>query len=310
MYDSPMISVVVPTCNRPNELRDLLNCLSKQIIKVSEIIIVDSSDFEIDLGNQKLAFPRLEHIKVEIKSAAIQRNIGMGYVNVDCTYLSFLDDDVKPNADYLSNLVKGLEMTHGIGISGLAVNPIKGNVHRIPPKGIFGLVQRLFQLDSLIDGKLLKSGVNIPVRDHTGAVRQVEWLIGCSVWDYKKIANVRFEPDFKGASLSEDVIFSVRASVYGNLFVDPSTHLWHTESEIGRQRGANFWKMWVVNRKRLVQVMSKNKPNYFHFHLANFGQALSLTYNGFRNKTLFDGSLFGIVQGYKQLYISGQKNEN
>ena len=305
-----MISVVIPTRNRPIELNALLDSLMKQDTAVYEIIVVDSSDFEIDLSNYMDKVLNVNHIKVDVKSAAIQRNIGMEYVNEDCTYLSFLDDDVTPDADYLSNLVKGLEMTHGIGISGLAVNPNKGNVHRMPPKGIFGLAQRLFQLDSLVDGKLLKSGVNIPVREYKGAVRKVEWLIGCSVWDYKKVADIRFEPDFKGASLSEDVIFSVRASAYGDLFVDPSIRLWHTESEIGRQRGANFWKMWVVNRKRLVQVMSKNKPNYFHFHLANFGQALSLIYSGSRNKTLFDGALFGLFQGYKQLYISGSKNED
>jgi hypothetical protein len=234
----------------------------------------------------------------------------MGYVSEDCTYLSFLDDDVKPSADYLSNLVKGLEMSHGIGISGIARNPNKGNVHRIPPKGIFGLTQRFFWLDSLVDGKLLKSGVNIPVRHYSGSLRKVDWLIGCSVWDYKKVVDIRFESDFQGASLSEDVIFSVRASEFGDLFVDPSTHLLHTESEIGRQKGASFWKMWVVNRKRLVQVMSRNKPNYFQFHLANFGQMLSLFYSGFRNKTLSDGALFGIVQGYKQLYIAGRKNED
>lgn len=297
-----VISVVIPTCNRPKELQELLDCLSKQDREIHEIIVIDSSDKEVKRLVQVTNLPKIDFIKVDIKSAAFQRNIGMSRVNEGCVYLCFLDDDVKPSIDYLSKLIKMLEENNGVGISGIAVNPRNELTYRQPPRGMFGAVQRFFQLDSIKDGKLLKSGVNIPVRTYTGPVVQVEWLIGCSIWKYKKVLNTRFESDFKGVSLNEDVIFSLRASKFGKLLVDPSTHLWHTESDIGRQKGASFWEMWVVNRKRLVEVMSSKVPNYFYFHLANFGQFLSLIYSGFRNKTLRDLAFLGIIRGYGQLF--------
>ena len=299
-----MISVVIPTCNRPSDLNTLLQCLIKQDIPISETIVVDSSDNDLIIASDISESLSIKHIRVGVKSAAIQRNIGLDQVSESCSFLSFLDDDVKPDSNYLSNLVKGLKLNNGIGISGIAINPEKLKEFRVPPTGAFGTLQRIFFLDSRIDGVLLKSGVNIPIRKYSGPVTKVEWLIGCSVWDFNMIKKIRFEADFMGTSLGEDVIFSVRASKLGTLFVDPSTHLWHTESDIGRQKGANFWAMWVVNRKRLVAVSSSSRPNYIYFHFANLGQILSLIYSAFRSKTLSKWAFLGILKGYIHLLIS------
>lgn len=297
-----MITVVIPTCNRPTELNTLLDALLKQDVSIDQVIIVDSSDQVTDLGVAKIGQSNLHHLTVGVKSAAIQRNIGIENVVENCKFLCFLDDDVIPGPSYVSKLVYGLESNGGCGISGIAINPQSHAEFRTRPQDAFGAIQRFFGLDSLRDGKLLRSGVNIPVRDYSGSIRRVDWLIGCSIWDFKKIKLLRFEGDFMGASLSEDVIFSVRASKFGELLVDPSTHLWHTESDIGRQKGATFWEMWVVNRKRLVEVMSIKTPNFFYFHLANFGQFLSLIYSGIRDKTLPDVAFLGIIRGYRQIF--------
>jgi GT2 family glycosyltransferase len=305
-----MISVVIPTCNRPNDLILVLNSLKEQETNIHEIIVVDSSDYEIDLSNYSFENTEFKHIKVDLKSAAIQRNVGMDHVSEDCSYLCFLDDDVNPESNYLSNLVKGIKINKGVGISGIAINPAKTGQLRMPPKGAFGMIQRFFLLDSTKDGTLLKSGVNIPIRRYSGPITKVDWLIGCSLWDFNKVKSLRFEKDFMGVSLNEDVIFSVRASVRGDLFVDPNTHLWHSESEVGRQVGSKFWQMWVLNRKRLVQVSAKNKPIYFYFHLANFGQFISLLYSGLRNKNFKEFAFLGIVVGYWRLLFPRIKNED
>ena len=305
-----MISVVIPTCNRPKDLILVLNSLKEQETNIHEIIVVDSSDFEIDLSNYSFKNTELKHIRVDFKSAAIQRNFGMDRVSEDCSYLCFLDDDVNPESNYLSNLVKGIEINKGVGISGIAINPAKTGQLRIPPKGMFGMIKRIFLLDSIKDGTLLKSGVNIPIRRYSGPIAKVDWLIGCSLWDFNKVKSLRFEKDFMGVSLNEDVIFSVRASLCGDLLVDPNTHLWHSESEVGRQNGRKFWQMWVLNRKRLVQVSAKSKPNYIYFHIANFGQFVSLLYSELRNKKFKDCAYLGIIMGYRRLLFSRTKHED
>lgn len=277
---------------------------------INEVIVIDSSDQKTCVESNFGADVRFEHIQVTIKSAAIQRNLGMDLVSDKCDFLCFLDDDVLPDSSYISRLVSGLIQSQGIGISGLALNPKKVNSIRREPVGFFGLVQRLFFLDSKRDGVLLKSGVNIPIRNYSGEITKVEWLIGCALWDFKKVSKIRFESDFLGQSLNEDVIFSIRAAEHGNLFVNPRIHLSHTESIIGRPINEDFWKMWVLNRRRLVRIFYQGKPNFIYYHIANFGQFISLVYAGFRNMDFKNRAPLGILLAYKVLIQKWKINEN
>jgi glycosyltransferase involved in cell wall biosynthesis len=296
-----VISVVIPTRNRPKNLTAVLKQIAEQSWPVDEVIVIDSSDIVIPIPiNPEWKFT-LEHQSTDIKSAAHQRNLGMEIVSKRCEYLCFLDDDVLPGPQYLSKLIGSLKKTGGIGISGIAMNPITHIHPRLKPAGIFGAIQKFFKLDSDTDGVLLKSGVNIPIRSHAGETEEVEWLIGCSVWQFQKIRSLRFESDFMGQSLCEDVIYSFRASKLGKLFVDPKVHLIHLESEIGRPVGTEFWEMWVVNRKRLVEIANAGKRLQLHYHLANIGQFMTLLYTGVFLRKTSKFAAVGIILGYRKL---------
>ena len=296
-----MISVIIPTRNRPTELFEVLNCIALQTTKVAEVLIIDSSDtFSLIAPSENWGFT-LRHLNVSVKSAAVQRNIGMDLISGACEFLCFLDDDVQPDPNYVSQLMFGLRTKSAVGISGIALNPLKKDAPRGLPSGFYGTAQRIFGLDSHHDGKLLSSGVNIPIRVYGGDIQEVEWLIGCSLWRYQEISDLRFEPDFMGQSLSEDVIFSVRARERGRLFVDPKIHLAHTESAVGRPQGLDFWSMWVVNRKRVVEVALKGSRFFIRFHFANLGQFISLIYGGLFMKRAIQSDFMGIPLGYWRL---------
>lgn len=296
-----MITVVIPTRNRPTDLAVVLQKISEQSLPVEEVVIVDSSDVQVPIPRNPAWTFVLRHQTTKIKSAAVQRNIGIEHISEKCKYLCFLDDDVLPGPQYLNELIGVLEKAGGVGISGVAMNLSLDRKKREKPSGVFGKLQAFFRLDSDQDGVLLKSGVNIPVRSLSGEIQEVEWLIGCSVWDFKAVAGLRFESDFMGQSLCEDVIFSLRASKLGKLFVNPNVHLIHLESEIGRPVGSEFWSMWVVNRKRLVEIASNRKSFEVEYHLANFGQFLTLIYVGVFLKKTSKFAAFGIISGYIQL---------
>jgi len=296
-----VISVVIPTRNRPKNLTAVLQQIAEQSRPVDEVIIIDSSDTVIPIPiNPEWKF-FLKHQTTDVKSAAHQRNLGIELVSKRCEYLCFLDDDVLPGPQYLAELIRSLGKKGAIGISGIAMNPITHIQPRLKPAGIFGALQKFFKLDSDTDGVLLKSGVNIPIRSHSGETEEVEWLIGCSVWQFQKILSLRFESDFMGQSLCEDVIYSFRASKLGKLFVDPNVHLIHLESEIGRPIGAEFWEMWVVNRKRLVEIANSDKGLQYQYHLANIGQFITLLYTGIFLKKTSKFAAFGIILGYRKL---------
>jgi len=289
-----MISVIIPTRNRPELLLRLVNILIEALNNESEIIIVDSSDCDKSFP-ERYSDTRIRYHKTDIRSAAIQRNIGLE-LRGNKNYTFFLDDDVVPSRDYFAKCISALVETKSIGVSGIAVNSQKSTSRSIP-KGLSGLFHRIFLLDSNRDGVLLSSGINIPVRGKSRNRIKTEWLIGCSGWVSSVIDKTRFESDFQGQSLAEDVIFSVRMRKFGELVTDSSIHLEHEESAIERPSGHEFWKMWVVNRFRLVKVLKGRRKIHYQYWWANTGQLVILFYTKTLKKDYIKGSISGFMDG-------------
>ncbi len=289
-----MISVIIPTRNRPELLLRLVNILIKALNSQSEIIIVDSSDYGKSFP-ERYSDKRIRYHKTDIRSAAIQRNIGLE-LRSNLNYTFFLDDDVIPSEDYFVKSISALVETKSIGVSGIAVNSQK-SISRSIPKGLSGLFHRIFLLDSNRDGVLLNSGINIPVRGKSPNRIKTEWLIGCSGWVSSIIGKTRFESDFQGQSLAEDVIFSVRMRKFGELVTDSSIQLEHEESAIERPSGHEFWKMWVVNRFRLVEVLKRGRKINYQYWWANIGQLVILIYKKTMKKDYTKGSISGFMVG-------------
>jgi glycosyltransferase involved in cell wall biosynthesis len=287
-------SIVIPTRNRPILLNRVVAAIIPQLSNNDEIIIVDSSDSESMSENLGL-LPQVKYISTHIRSAAVQRNIGLEQI-ADSKYVFFLDDDVLPGPDYFTRCVESLNASNAIGLSGIAVNS-SAKIYRTYPNGLIGFYHRIFQLDSNKDGVLLHSGVNIPVRDYQGKTHEVDWLIGCSIWSTEKIGATRFESDFLGQSLSEDVIFSIRMSKKGRLVTDSSIVLIHDESDIARPSKQEFWKMWMTNRYRLIQVANFGMSGKISYWWANFGQCGILCYSKIKGRGYKVGSLKGLMHG-------------
>ncbi|MFX0035955.1 MAG: glycosyltransferase family 2 protein [Candidatus Hermodarchaeota archaeon] len=89
--DIPLVSVIIPTYGRPNELRRALNSVLKQTYNNIEIIIVnDDPENKIDL-----IIPKKDYVKVinhtRNKGGAAARNTGIK--EAKGKYIAFLDDD-------------------------------------------------------------------------------------------------------------------------------------------------------------------------------------------------------------------------
>lgn len=89
----PKISVVIPTCNRPEKIKKAIQSVLKQTFQDFEIIIVDdgiNKRAEIVVAGFNDA--RIKYIKHEInKGGAAARNTGIKNANAEL--IAFLDDD-------------------------------------------------------------------------------------------------------------------------------------------------------------------------------------------------------------------------
>ena len=133
-------------------------------------------------------------------------------------------------------------------------------------------------------------------------------MIGCSAWRLKRIQGIRFEHDFQGQSLAEDVIFSVKAGRKGILITDPNIILSHDESEIGRPLAKEHWKMWMQNRWRLIKVMNGGPAGVIAYWWSAIGQAAILIISQVKSPSREPSGVFGIVQG--ALTLRKRSSEN
>ena len=260
-------AIVIPTLNRHAYLDDLLENISKLSLQPVIVLIVDASQ---DVYVSSCKGLNVEVIFSPIRSAAVQRNIGIKYLiklNLKLDYLAFLDDDVRVPSDYLLQIHETLRrFPQTIGASGIAISNSERKFRRSNFWSFIGLNGK--------DGSLTRAAINIPVRNATSQV-EVDWLIGCSVWKWNIAQRLIFQGDFMGQSVFEDVLFSVEASHFGKLMVDPQIVITHLLADEERPNNLNHYRSWVVNRYRLKRV-APERFSLLAFFVANFVVAIKL----------------------------------
>lgn len=263
----PRVAIVVPTLNRRSHMDQLIENLSGLSIQPRVVVIVDASE-EIYVSNSKTLDIRV--IASQIKSAAVQRNMGVEYtkgLNLELDYLAFLDDDVRVSSEYLKELHETLlEKPDAVGVSGIAIGKSERKLKRKKFWTFVGLNGK--------EGTVTRAAINIPVRNATSQV-EVDWLIGCSVWKWNVVQNLFFQSDFMGQSVFEDVLFSVEASNFGKLIVNPRVIIEHLLADEERPDKFTHYRSWVVNRYRLKRV-APERFSLLAFLTVNFVVAIKL----------------------------------
>ena len=293
-------SIIVPTRNRKKQLIELIKTINLEDKNLNELIIVDSSDksleFEIVSINKKI-----NYFFTDIRSASIQRNIGVKKISSYSRYVFFLDDDVKPDSDYFNSLLSTIKQSKAIGASGIALEPTLNS--RTRNIRFISILKKLFLLDSKIGGSLLKSAVNIPVQGNLKAgvnLYSTDWLIGCSVWEISVFSKINFPSNFFGQSLGEDVLFSARASKFGELIVNSNIILQHDMCNVERPNKTDHYKMWIRNRFIISKELKLSTLNIM-YHWANLGAFLNIIVNIPKKPSESLNSIRGMFWGYKAI---------
>jgi len=102
----PTVSVIIPTYNRKNLLREALDSLAQQTYPLDrfEVIIVDdgSTDGTAEIAVEVFPFA-LRYFRQDNQGDAAARNVGARESQAD--FLVFLDDDILLEPDYLTHLI-------------------------------------------------------------------------------------------------------------------------------------------------------------------------------------------------------------
>ena len=159
-------SIIVPTLNRPDDLRRMLLSVLEQRFLPLEVIIVDQSN---DYGTESVVeslLKRFQTVGVQLiyrhlapPGLTRARNEGLNFANGE--YLTFLDDDVVLEPEYFEELDKTIARHEAIVVQGIITN------YHDRYKPILYPIMRLFRLSfpSKASGVVYSSFGNVlPVR--------------------------------------------------------------------------------------------------------------------------------------------------
>jgi GT2 family glycosyltransferase len=108
MKNTKLISVIIPTLNRPDNVTDTVHSLLKQSYKNYEIIILDQSDVPLGSTARNTFYKKkIKYFHIKEKGLPNARNIGIIKSRGDI--ILFLDDDIVPDNDLLLYHYRGFK---------------------------------------------------------------------------------------------------------------------------------------------------------------------------------------------------------
>ena len=101
-----LVSIIVPTHNRPESLKRTLDSILVQSYKSFEIIVVDDGS-ELDISKAIRGYPVRKIVRQKHSGANIARNRGFAQSNGE--FVLFCDDDVELNPLFLEKMVQAMK---------------------------------------------------------------------------------------------------------------------------------------------------------------------------------------------------------
>lgn len=143
----PFFSIIVPTWNRPKQLRACLLSLAKLEYpsdRFEVIVVDDGSDPPVfsTVGGEMPACP-VTWLYQSNAGPAAARNAGAA--KAQGQYLAFTDDDCAPAPDWLRRLAGGFERSPGALVGGHTINALSDNLYATASQAIVQAAQESFQ---------------------------------------------------------------------------------------------------------------------------------------------------------------------
>lgn len=222
--------LVICTKDRPGSLREALRTVAAQTAVPNSVLIVDSSKTgESEVVTQE--FRKYSGFSVTyLKSTpglTFQRNKAIQNLQLGDSIVHFIDDDVILEADYFESILNCFDR-HPTALG------VGGAIQNLPAHKLTTF-HRLTGLDSIYEGKVLKSGANI-LNFIGNSDRLVDWVSGCSMSFRRSVFDtIAFDERRKGNGIGEDVDFCLRVRRIGELYWTPEAKLLHIQSPINRE---------------------------------------------------------------------------
>ena len=283
------LGIVICTRNRPDYLGNLLESISKSILKPPQIVLVSSGMNIENILDRYNVVLNLKHIHTEKIGQSNQKVIGISSLHTDIEWVFFLDDDLLLLPDTIDRALEKIRQINNRNVAGIGTQIIP--LHKpttINKKG--STIKTNGKL-----GKILKSGRALSYQSQIET--NTDWLNGASIWKRGVLQKYNLPILDSKYAAYEDVIFSTEVSKSYELIYDPQIkireQISHKELQpnLSAFKYINLWTGYFVctnsrtklSSFKLLTVLrllkfSTQKLNVKQAQLNDLTEALKFTY--------------------------------
>lgn len=302
-----MISVVIPTLNRPVELLNAVKSILKQTILPNELIIIDQSKGkESYLYISELFFKEnkfnvinlLYYHEPDIKSLVAAKNFAITKVTND--FILFFDDDIILENDYIQQIINGFKSKPNmLGCSGIITNPNNNSF-------MYKLFFNLFHIGIYKD---LRVNIYGCYNGRNNCLIESDKISGgLSAWRREVFSLLKYD-EFNSLHMYEDIDFSTRAVRYfgNNFYINPNARLEHHHPIVNRDDKGLIQKRKVIESILFFNKINKFKSSYIALYWLLFGMFIDSIFQTF--KYLKINIILGFFSGLVKILKKSLNNE-
>ena len=286
------LSIIIPTKDRAVLLVKTLIYLKKNIFFFNEVVIIDSTEKNKISQKQLNNFKKLNIKYISSKpSTALQRNLGLKYINKKNKFVMFLDDDLKfylKAFKEMKNYIQKIDPE----IAGVGFNPIVKNKNNILEKIKNSKLFYKLGIYNSQPGVITPSGWHTKIQNIKKNM-YVEWLPAAAcIYRIKKIKKIKFEKTLGKYAYLEDLIFSYYISKKGKLIINSKAKF--KASNFIERNGFLFGIIEIKNRLIFVKKNNFKIKNFFLGYLFFLLNNLLLVFSDIKNCKRIAGNLIGL----------------
>ena len=239
------IAIVVPTKDRPRDLRRMLGSVASQSHLPHQMIIVDGGDETVDDVVKEFPALNIQYIRVYPPSLSKQRNSGMAAIDPDITIAGYMDDDLVLEPGSMEAMLDFWEQADA-DVGGARFNIVNEGL----PRGI--LVKSLLMTDSAKRGIVLRSGYQTSI-GHVPQTVYTRWLSGgVTVWRRRVVDEFSYDEWFEGTGFLEDLDYSYQVGQKYRLAVVAAARVQHLSYPVRKEQNYLLGKWQAMNRMYFV----------------------------------------------------------
>lgn len=280
------VGVLIPTRNRPEKVRKLLDSLAASSIKPVQVVIVSSG---LDISNVILEYEkvlRVDYLHSEISGQVNQKKIGCNLLHANLDWVIFLDDDLVLAPTCIESALNGADIFQkesGSRVSGIGL-ALPSTTRDSGESNVIKLAGKFFGVSNSKPGAVHKNGHAASYLD-CQVITPTQWLNGASMWRRNLVDNYGLDLISTNYAACEDLLFSFPISLREKLIFVPNARVNFQDIELTNFEKFSVFKSAALWRLYFVSTNPGFSVPYFLF--TQIGRNLFGTYKSKASRLRF-----------------------